>query len=162
MICMNNKKSYTGIFRFYDLYIIIILIFFDYLSKIYAFKLLASKKIDLLSDFIYLELHKNKWIAFSIEIPFLKFITFIIIFVLVYYYLKYEKSKNNKYLNLSYILIISGALWNAWERFFLWEVTDFIWIRFFSVFNLADIYISIWIIIYLIIIVLKKDNKCVK
>jgi signal peptidase II len=161
MICMNNKKSYTGIFKIYGLYVIIILIFLDYLSKFYAYKLLASKKIDLLSDFIYLELYKNKWIAFSMNLPFLKIITITIIGAILYYYIKYEKPKNNKFLNISYILIISGALWNAWERIFLWEVTDFIWVKFFSVFNLADIYISIWIILYLIIIVLKKDNECV-
>jgi signal peptidase II len=161
MICMNNKKLYTGIFRFYELYVIIILIFFDYLSKYYAYKLLASKKIDLLSNFIYFELYKNKWIAFSMNLPFIKIITIIIIGAILYYYIKYERSKNNKFLNISYILIISWALWNARERIFLWEVTDFIWVKFFSVFNLADIYISIWIILYLIIIVLKKDNECV-
>jgi len=158
---MNNKKSYIEIFKNYELYVIIMLIFFDYLSKNYAYKLLASKKVDLLSDFVYLELNKNKWIAFSIEVPFLKIITFIIIGFILYYYIKYERFKNNKFLNLSYILILSWALWNARERFFLWEVTDFIWVKFFSVFNLADIYINIWIILYLIIIVLKKDNECV-
>ncbi|MFA5917538.1 MAG: signal peptidase II [Candidatus Gracilibacteria bacterium] len=158
---MNNKKLYTGIFRFYELYVIIILIFFDYLSKYYAYKLLASKKIDLLSNFIYFELYKNKGIAFSMNLPFIKIITIIIIGAILYYYIKYERSKNNKFLNISYILIISGALGNARERIFLGEVTDFIGVKFFSVFNLADIYISIGIILYLIIIVLKKDNECV-
>ncbi len=161
MICMNNKKTHTEIFRFYELYAIIFFVFLDYLSKYYANKLLILDKINLLSDYIYLELHKNIWIAFSIELPFLKIITVLIILFLVYYYIKYEKFKNNKLLNISYILIISWAFWNAWERIFLWEVTDFIWIKYFSVFNFADIYINIWIILYLIIIVLKKDNECV-
>lgn len=161
MICMNNKKTYTSMFRFYELYAIILFVFLDYISKYFANKLLISDKINLLSDYIYLELHKNIWIAFSIELPFLKIITVLIILFLVYYYIKYEKFKNNKLLNISYILIISWAFWNAWERIFLWKVTDFIWIKYFSVFNFADIYINIWIILYLIIIVLKKDNECV-
>jgi signal peptidase II len=160
MICMNKK--YIDFLKYFELYFIAILLYFDYLSKYYANKLLILNKIDLLLDFIYLELHKNKWIAFSINLPFLKIITVLIILFLVYYYIRYERFKNNKLLNISYILIISWALWNAWERIFLWEVTDFIWIKYFSVFNFADIYINIGILLYLLIIVLKKDNKCVK
>lgn len=159
MIYMNNLKSYMKYFKIYELYIIVTLVFFDFITKYFFSIFLGSKKINLIWDFIFLELYKNKWIAFSLELPFLKILTILIIFLIIFYYIKYERVKNNKIINTSFILIISGALWNARERIFLWEVTDFIWIKYFSIFNFADIYINIWIIIYLIIIVLKKDKE---
>ncbi len=158
MICMNNFKISKKVFKFYDLFLIIILVFFDYITKFLFIFFLETKKINIIWDYLFLEVYKNTWIAFSIELPFLKIITFIIILGIIFYYIKYERYKNSKYLNLAFVLIISGALWNARERLLLWEVTDFIWIKYFSVFNFADIYINLWIIIYLSIIILKKDK----
>lgn len=159
MIYMNSLKSYLKIFRFWEFYFIIILVFFDFISKYFFSNFLIWKKINLLGDFLFLELYKNEWIAFSIELPFLKILTVLVIIGIIYYYFKYEKYKNNKYINGSFLLIISGALWNARERIFLWEVTDFIWVKYFSIFNFADIYVSIGIIFYLSIIILKKDKE---
>jgi lipoprotein signal peptidase len=159
MIYMNNLKSYKPIIRFYELYYILALVFLDFLSKYLFILFLGAWKINLLWEYLFLKIFKNNWIAFSIELPYLKFFTLLIISWIIYYYFKYEKFKNNKYINLSFILIIAWAIWNWWERIFLWEVTDFIWVKYFSIFNFADIYINIWIIIYLSIIVLKKDKE---
>nr|MDD3720581.1 signal peptidase II [Candidatus Gracilibacteria bacterium] len=101
---------------------------------------------------------KNPGIAFSINFPFLKIITILIIIGIIFYFLKYEKKKNNLLTNLSFSLIIGGALGNARERLIYSGVTDFIGIKFFSIFNFADIFLSIGVIIYLSLIVLKKDN----
>ncbi|MDD3301955.1 MAG: signal peptidase II [Candidatus Gracilibacteria bacterium] len=59
---------------------------------------------------------------------------------------------------MSFVLIISGALGNAWERVFLGRVTDFIGVKYFSVFNLADTYITLGMIIYFVLVVFKKDK----
>lgn len=159
MICMLNKiKSHINLFRCYELFYIVLLVFFDYISKYLFATYLVSNKINILWDYIFLELFKNKWVAFSIELPFLKVLTLIIITWIIYYYIKFEKYKKNRYIDLSYILIISWALWNARERIIFWEVTDFIWVKYFSIFNFADIYINLGIIFYLAIIVLKKDK----
>lgn len=139
------------------LYLIPIFIFLDFISK-YIANTYLNWQINLLSDFIYLKLVKNPWIAFSINFPFLKIITILIIIWIIFYFLKYEKKKNNLLTNLSFSLIIWWALWNARERLIYSWVTDFIWIKFFSIFNFADIFLSIWVIIYLSLIVLKKDN----
>jgi len=159
MIYMNSLKLYKRWFNFYEFFFISILIFLDFISKYFFINFFIFKKINLIGDYIFLEVYKNTWIAFSIEFPFLKFITILIIIGIIYYYIKIERIKNNKYIRLSFIFIIAWALWNARERILLWEVTDFIWVKYFSIFNFADIYINIWIIIYLIIIFLKKDKE---
>ncbi len=134
------------------------LVFVDFFTKYLWDLYLVWKKINIIWDFFYLSLHKNPWIAFSISLPYIKIITIILILFLIYYFFRFEKNKNNIFINISFIFIISWAIWNAWERIFFWEVTDFFWIKYFSVFNFADIYINIWIILYLFIIFLKKDN----
>lgn len=155
MIYMNNKN----IIRNYDIMIIFLLVTIDYFSKYYFSILLNNNRIWVIWDYLFLQIYKNNWIAFSLELPFLKLITSIIIILIVFYYFFYEKKKNNILIDICFILIISWALWNARERILLWEVTDFIWVKNFSIFNFADIYINIWIIFYLIIIILKKDRE---
>lgn len=157
MIFMN-KMGNSIIKKYYKLYFILLLIIIDFISK-YSFNFyLGDNKVNLINDIIFLKIYKNTWIAFSIELPYLKLLTIIIIFLIIVYYLKYEKPKNNNLINSSFIFIIAWAIWNARERLLFWKVTDFIWIKYFSVFNFADIYINIWIILYLVIIVLKKDK----
>jgi lipoprotein signal peptidase len=53
-------------------------------------------------------------------------------------------------LDLSFWLILWWAIWNWIERVLFSEVSDFIWIKYFAVFNFADIFITIWVILYLI------------
>jgi len=138
--------------------IIVLFIFFDFITKFLATYYLEIRQIDFFSGFFYLHLFLNDWIAFSFYVPFLKILTIVIILLLVFYYIKYESFKKNKIIDLSFVLIISWALWNAWERVFLWRVTDFIWVKYFSVFNLADTYITLWMIIYFVLVVFKKDK----
>lgn len=128
----------------------------DLLSKYLALSYL-SNKINIFWDNVFLKATKNDWIAFSINIPFLKIITIILIIWIFYYYFKEEQKKHNKYIDFWFWLILAWAIWNWIERIYFWEVIDFIWIKGFSIFNIADAFISIWAIIYLIIIL--KNNK---
>jgi signal peptidase II len=100
---------------------------------------------------LYLKYVENPWIAFSIKIPlfFLKILTIILIFWIFYYYLTSEKKKEKKIIDFSFSLILAWAIWNAIERIFNDKVIDFIWIKYFSIFNLADSFITIWAILYL-------------
>lgn len=143
--------------KFFCVYILI-LVLVDFLSKYFATIYLKTTWIDLFWWFFYFHLYLNAWIAFSLYVPFLKILTLIIIILLIFYYFKFEINKKNSLIDLSFILILSWALWNAWERIFLWRVTDFIWIKYFSVFNFSDAYISIWIFIYFLLVLLKKDK----
>lgn len=128
---------------------IIFWIFVDLLSKYFAKMYLQNENINILWDFLFLWYVENRWIAFSINIPFLKIVTLILIFWIFYYYFKEEKNKNDKIIDLSFWLILAWALWNWYERIVNSFVVDFIWVKYFSVFNLADSFIFIWALLYL-------------
>jgi len=131
----------------------------DILSKNFAFIYLQNK-INIFWDLIYLKYILNSWIAFWIKIYplLLKVITISLIILIFYYYKKERKTiKNIKILDFSFWLILAWAIWNAIERILNSNVIDFIWIKYFSIFNLADSFIFIWAIIY--IYILYKNNK---
>jgi signal peptidase II len=125
---------------------IILDLYSKYLANIYL-----KEKINIIWDFLYLQYVENSWIAFSIQIPILilKIITIILIFWIFYYYLKEERKKKSIIINSSFWLILAWAIWNWIERVFQERVIDFIWVKYFSVFNLADSFITIWAILYI-------------
>lgn len=131
--------------------------FFDLYSKFWA-KTNLHEYINVFYNLVYLKYSQNSWIAFSIPLTwlFLKIITILIIISIFIYYLKYESIKKNKLIDLSFWLILAGALANAYERIFNWIVIDFIWVQYFAIFNLADSFISIWVILYLLVEMRKK------
>ncbi len=135
---------------------IVISLLIDLFSKYYS-SLFLHKKIHILWDYFYLKYVENYWIAFSINIPFLKILTIILIIMIFYYYFKEEKKKKNHIIDLSFWLILWWAIWNGIERIFNWKVIDFIWVKYFAIFNFADIFISAWVLILLINIL--KNNK---
>lgn len=136
-------------------------IILDYLSKQLAFMYLQDK-INLLWDFVYFQYILNPWIAFWIKVyPLLLKIATISLIILIFYYYRHEKKENNsKLLDISFWLIIWWAIWNAIERVFYGNVIDFIWVKYFSIFNLADTFISIWAIIYIYILFKNKNTLC--
>lgn len=134
---------------------IIIWVAIDLLSKNLALNYLQNK-VSILGDLLFLKYTQNPWIAFSIDIPFLKIITIILIIWIFYYYFNQEKNKNNKLIDLSFWLILAWAIWNWIERVLYSNVIDFIGVQSFSIFNLADSFIAIGVVIYLYI--LYKNN----
>lgn len=136
--------------------VLIIWVIIDLFTKNLAYNYL-QERINLFSDLLFFGYHENTGIAFSIQLPFLKILTFILIIVLFFYYFSEKKiHKNKKLLDLSFWLILAWAIWNWIERILNEKVIDFIWIKNFSVFNLADSFITIWAIIYLYILFKNK------
>lgn len=132
-------------------YILIILFtLLDLLSKKIA-SLFIAKEVFILWDILTLRLSKNTWIAFSLPITwiFLKLLTVVLIIWITYYYFEKEKYKENNLVKTWYWLIIWWAIGNWIERIFVWNVTDFINIKYFAICNLWDIFITIWVIILL-------------
>lgn len=134
---------------------IIFWVFLDLLSKYFS-SIYLIDKINIFSDLLYLEYFENRGIAFSIQVPFLKILTIILIFWIFYYYLKEEKNKKIFWIDFAFWLVLAWAIWNGYERIFNSFVVDFIWVKNFAVFNLADSFITIWAIIYLFIIFFNK------
>lgn len=65
-----------------------------------------------------------------------------------------NRISNNKYqipdLRISVILILAGAISNAMDRIFVGCVTDFIDLKFWPVFNFADVFIVLGVVILLV------------
>ncbi|MDD5770295.1 MAG: signal peptidase II [Candidatus Gracilibacteria bacterium] len=140
--------------------LIIFLIFLDLITK-YLAKINLLEQKSLIGDFLYLKYVENIGIAFGIPLTgiLLKILTISIIGIIFWYYLKEEKNKNNKFINFSFILILAGALGNGYERIFNSKVIDFIGVKYFSVFNLADIFITIGVFIYILVLIFKKYGR---
>lgn len=100
----------------------------------------------------------NTGISRSLPVPYLLtiFITVIILGYLIALY------KNNKISKRVVIFVVAWAIWNLIDRIFLWWVKDFI-LAFdrFPIFNLADVFINIWVIIlvYKELFSKKQNNK---
>ena len=66
---------------------IVIIVFFDYISKIYVKRILSENSYYILSDYIYLEKFYNKGIAFSLfdsDSIVLNYILLIIITIIIF------------------------------------------------------------------------------
>lgn len=140
---------------------LIIALAVDTITKLSA-QYYLTEKINILWDFVFLEYALNTWIAFSIQLPIilLKILTIVLIIAIFYYY-KTEKKlqKNNKLLDVSFWLILWWALWNAYERVMYEQVIDFLWVKYFAVMNFADIFISLWAILYIFFMYKNNKNK---
>lgn len=125
-------------------------LFLDYITKIYA-QIHFDERYQVFWDILYFEYIRNPWIAFSLPVQWLllKVVTIILILGISYYYIYCEKK--NLWTNLWYWVLLWWALWNAYERIVYWSVTDFIAVKYFSVFNLADSFIFIWVFILIIL-----------
>ena len=123
---------------------------------------IGSEKIiiDNFLKFIYI---RNTGAAFGIlsgNIIFLIFITVLLIFYIVN---EMKKNINNNLSLLSFSLILSGALGNLIDRVVRGYVVDYISFTLFnremSVFNLADTYITIGVILLIYIVIKEGKNE---
>lgn len=130
--------------------LILFLIFIDLFTNFIAQNNLLIQK-NLVGNFLFLKYIENTGVAFSIPITwyFLKILTILFIWVIFWYYLTKERKKQNWLIDLSFAFILGWAIWNWYERIFENRVIDFIWVKYFAIFNLADIFIMIWVLIYL-------------
>lgn len=116
-------------------------------------KVALNSQIELIKGFLYITHVKNTGAAFGMFqnstniLIIISFIALILVAVLkvtlrIYSYLY----------NLSLGFILGGAAGNLFDRVFLKEVTDFIQVNYFAVFNGADSFLVIGFILLLIII----------
>ena len=154
--------------KIYNLNLIIVLsiFFLDRLLKIYIIKKTeeTGSSIVFLSEYLNLQFVWNKGIAFGLlsidESVYYNLITlfiFIVIIILIYFANKCEGFEK-----ISYILIISGALGNIFDRIYYNAVPDFIDLHIndfhWFIFNIADIFISVGILCLIFVeIFFKKD-----
>ncbi|GIU69897.1 MAG: hypothetical protein KatS3mg002_1133 [Candidatus Woesearchaeota archaeon] len=146
-ISKENLIEYPTISGYYYIIIFLILIILDRITKIWAITLSGNKKIDIgIVEFIYIT---NTGAGFSIlenQNTLLSWIAVIAIGLLIYFYDKFPKA--------GFLMILSGIIGNLIDRILYGYVIDFINLKFWPVFNMADSLIFIGVfytIIYWII-----------
>ena len=139
-------------------FLIILLVVLDQISKILISSYLSLGESLNLLPFLNFTLIHNAGIAFSIfdEGGYIGrwFLVIAISGILAYLlFLIYKKTPEHKLELMSLILIISGGLGNLVDRAFLGYVVDFVHVFYqnysFYVFNMADSYITLGIVLYL-------------
>lgn len=152
-----------------NFFLILTIFLLDRISKIYVIDQ-SKKSLSnnlFLSDYLNISLMWNEGIAFGLfafdESFFYNFITILIIMVIIIVFFMILKNKGYK--KYSLILILGGALGNLYDRIFFGAVPDFIDFHIgdfhWFVFNVADIFISIGVIIMILseFIVTKTSNE---
>lgn len=145
--------------------IAVLLTIIDQISKLFITRLMNVKhSIKIIDNFFYLTYTHNQGAAFSIltgQRIFLIIITILIIILLLSYLKKnFPKDKLTKF---SFALILGGSLGNLIDRIVRGSVIDFLDFKIFTynfpIFNLADTFITIGVILLIIITFRKEDKK---
>ena len=130
----------------------IIAIFFISIDRFLKLFFSSSKEtFTLINDYLTLHYVENYYIAFSLPVPplLIKYLSLLIAITVVYFFVKHIKAKQYFFSFLLFILIL-GSFSNIYDRFVYGFVIDYIDLKYFAVFNIADslIFISIILIIY--------------
>ena len=158
---INIKK--IDVYSFFSVLIIFLL---DRFSKIYVIDLIQSQGGEIfLFDFLNLTLNWNTGIAFGLLSFNASLIYHLIsaLILLIIIYLIYLMVKSDKFEKIIFSLIIGGALGNLYDRLNYYAVPDFIDFHLGSfhwfTFNIADIFISVGIIMIILKQLLQSEQK---
>ena len=144
------------------LFVILFLVGLDQLSKsIIVQTIKLNDYIVVIKDFFNITYVQNRGAGFSIlqgQMTFFYIITVIALIVLTYLLLK-SKDKLSK---TAYLLMIGGAIGNFIDRLLLGYVVDFLDFYIFAynypVFNLADSFLTVGVILMVISVLLEKKD----
>ena len=151
----NNKKMTT---------ITLVVIFFaavDRLCKSLALNNFFNTPIDLIGDLVRLNFVKNYYIAFSIPIAgwWLNAIIILIIFALIYYLIYTYSAKRDFTQATIFLFIIFGAISNLVDRLKFGYIIDYIDVKYYTVFNIADMMIVGGVIGLVVVLVFNKKRR---
>lgn len=156
---MKNKKNLSVIM----LGILIVII--DRITKL----LLINKEITIIPNLLNFTYIENNGVAFGIASnnTILIVLLNVIILAIIIKFLKEKFSKTNYIIILSLIMILAGGVGNLIDRIAMGYVIDFIDINIldFPVFNIADISITVGVIMIMIILIsslFEKENNIEK
>jgi len=132
---------------------ILVAIFFVVIDRfLKSLAILKQEKVNLIGDLFSFNFSENYNIAFSLPVGGLILVGLIILIILILiYFLINLVKKNQHYLaGLLFVLII-GAASNLLDRFKYGYVVDYLDLKYFTVFNIADVMIvcSVGVLIYI-------------
>ena len=144
---------------------IILFVAADQLSKIWAVVALGSgKDILLWPNVFHLAYIENRGAAFGIlqgKQWFLIAMTCMVLIGMAFYYRKLPATRAGFFSKTAFVLIFSGAIGNLIDRIMLNYVRDFLYFRLinFPVFNLADVFVVVGVMILLAVILFGEMEK---
>ena len=133
-----------------------LILIFDQITKYLINKMPQSRfPVEIIPNFIYITRITNTGAAFGLFQDKTKiFIIISIIAIILIIILKIKMDIKSFFYNLALGFILGGALGNLIDRLFkIGEVTDFLNVVFFAVFNIADSFITIGFGIIIIFII---------
>jgi signal peptidase II len=141
----------------------VIAIFFiaDRWLKIIALEFAEKEPIRLIKGLFSFNFTENYYIAFSLPLtgPILNISVLLIIIALISYIIHLIWLKKDKLLIYLLTFILFGAISNILDRFLYGYVIDYLELKYFTVFNIADIMISGGAIITILCYSKKKTSK---
>ena len=132
---------------------------FDILTKVWVSSS-HFKTIYIIKDWLYFTYQKNSGIAFSIPLPqVIQIIVSIAVLIFLWIFCKnFLTQKRNQFLKQSLFgIIIGGTFGNLYDRVLHGYVIDFIAIGPWPVFNIADVGITIGLILFFLLTL--KNNE---
>jgi len=153
---MNNRLPKIISYIAPTLVVAMFFIIDRYLKQI-AISLPSQQSYSIIGNFFNFYFTPNNYIAFSIPLSghFLNYIIIILICFLVIYLIASIKKGASRYELVGLALMILGAISNIVDRFSHGFVVDYLLLRYFTVFNLADVMICLGAII----LIYKNLNK---
>ncbi|MCR4881825.1 MAG: signal peptidase II [bacterium] len=152
----------NSLYAFFGAAIIVVII--DYITKYAIDSLLNySQKVVLLPNVLSLEKVYNTGAAFSIlqnNINFLIAISVITLAVIIYYVFTAKAASKTLWNMIGLGFVAGGDLGNLFDRLVFRHVVDFLQLEFinFPIFNFADVFINIGVIILLFSIMFNKND----
>lgn len=130
----------------------LLLIFGDQITKYLAYSKNFGSFLNFFRPVLGVQISPNYNFVFGIIAPhILVYIFYVLIAVIaVVWFIKHQQK--NWILKLAFTLIVSGAVSNVLDRIYFGYVRDFIYIFWGNIFNLADIYITLGIILALVLV----------
>ncbi len=149
------------------IFITIILFLIDQITKYLVYKNLVN--ITLIKNFLSLKYVINEGVAFSFlygKKVLIIIVSIMLLFIIIkMMYKEYVENKTNNYKIIIYGMLLSGILGNLFDRIIRGYVIDFISLNIFGylfpVFNVADMLITISVILLLVDELFKKSKKAI-
>ncbi|MBR5712544.1 MAG: signal peptidase II [Lachnospiraceae bacterium] len=154
---MNNEQNNTGIRKIYYLWIPIILVLIDQLTKLWAIdRLKNGSHIRVIGENVTLRYVENRGAAWGVLSGKLDILTILIVLLVIGVMIvlaRVPSTKRFRPLLICLLCIVSGAFGNLFDRIRLGYVVDFISfdVIHFPVFNVADIGITCSVILLAIL-----------
>ena len=143
---------------------VVVLVSLDILTKVIASTNLINGSFELIPNFFYFTYVENTGAAFGMFSGNTVFLViFTLVFIVIFILFDVFNHSNNLFYRFGYVLVFSGAIGNFIDRIWFKYVRDFISIKIFPfVFNLADIFITVGVVllaIYIIFYLFKSEDK---